>query len=281
VTDHSVVEQSESLAQAPARTERRPLPARTRLRRLAAPRERAFQLTLLAVVLGLWEGLGRRTTNLTFAPPSRVVEAAREMVASGELQNAVADSMSALLVGLAFATVVGIGAGYAMGWWKTVGRTFDPLVSAMYVIPLAALIPAFIVWFGLGLTSRVIVIFLFGVFEILLNAYAGVKNVDPYVLDVARTFGASRRDLLFKVVFPATLPFLFVGLRMGSSRALKGMVVAEMLFAVVGLGRLIIVNAQTFRMDRVLVAAITVALIGVLLSALIQAAERRVMRWRQ
>jgi NitT/TauT family transport system permease protein len=167
-----------------------------------------------------------------------------------------------------------------MGWWTVVGRTLDPLVSALYVVPIVALVPAMIIWFGLGLTSRVVVVFLFGVFEILLNAYAGVKNVDPYILDVARTFGASRRDLLRKVVFPATLPFLFVGLRMGASRALKGMIVAEILFAVTGLGRLIILNAAAFKMSRVLVVALTVAAVGILLTAIIQGVERRVMRWR-
>jgi NitT/TauT family transport system permease protein len=251
------------------------------VRRAAAPRERALQLALLVAVLGIWELLGRRTSNLTFAPPSRVIAAARDMVADGELQTALGQSLSALFLGFAFAVLIGVGVGYAMGWWKLVGRTLDPLVSALYVIPIAALIPAMIVWFGLGLTSRVVVVLLFCVFEILLNAYAGVRNVDPHVIDVARTFGATRLDLMRKVIFPATLPFLFVGFRMGASRALKGMIVAEMLFAVVGLGRLIIVNAQTFRMDRVLAAAATVALIGVLLSAVIQGIERRVMRWRQ
>lgn len=254
--------------------------SRARLRRHVEPRIRVLQLALLAVILGLWEWLGGKASNLSFAPPSRIATAAGEMIESGELGHAVADSVSALVLGFALAVVVGVPVGYAMGWWRTLGRTLDPFVSALYVVPIAALIPAMIVWFGLGLESRVIVVFLFCVFEILINAYGGVKNVDPYVLDVARTFGATCRDLLRKVVVPATMPFLFVGLRIGSSRALKGMIVAEMLFAVTGLGRLIIINAQTFRMDRVLVAAITVAIIGVLLTAVLQALERRVMRWR-
>jgi ABC-type nitrate/sulfonate/bicarbonate transport system permease component len=105
--------------------------------------------------------------------------------------------------------------------------------------------------------------------------------VDRTILDVARTFGANRRDLVRKVVFPATLPFLFVGLRMGASRAIKGMVVAEMIFAVTGLGYLIVRNAAMFRMDRVFVAVIAIAVIGVSTAALIQATERRVMRWRE
>jgi NitT/TauT family transport system permease protein len=271
---------SEAPVSAPARSETRRLPLGRRVRRVVAPRDRALQLGLLVVAVAAWEIFGRGASNFTFAPPSRVATAAREMIETGELQDAVTESLVALLLGFGLASVIGVGAGYAMGWWRTVGRTFDPFVSAMYVVPIATLVPAMIVWFGLGLTSRVIVITLFALFEILLNAYAGVKNVDPYVVDVARTFGAKRSDLLRKVVFPATLPFVFVGLRIGASRAIKGMVLAEMLFAVTGLGRVIIENASAFRMDRVFVGVIAVALMGVLLTAAVQVAERRVMRWR-
>jgi NitT/TauT family transport system permease protein len=262
------------------RTETRRVPLGARVRRKVAPRDRALQLSLLVTLLALWEVLGRRASNFTFAPPSRVATAAREMIESGELQSAVTESLAALLLGFGLAAVLGIGVGYAVGWWRTFGRTLDPFVSAAYVVPIATLVPAMIVWFGLGLASRVVVITLFALFEILLNAYAGVKNVDPYVVDVARTFGARRVDLLRKVVFPATLPFVFVGLRIGASRAIKGMVLAEMLFAVTGLGRVIIENASAFRMDKVFVGVIAVALMGVLLTSSVQAAERRVMRWR-
>jgi len=262
------------------RTETRRIPLGARVRRMVAPRDRALQLSLLVTLLALWEVLGRRASNFTFAPPSRVATAAREMIESGELQSAVTESLAALLLGFGLAAVLGIGVGYAMGWWRTFGRTLDPFVSAAYVVPIATLVPAMIVWLGLGLASRVVVITLFALFEILLNAYAGVKNVDPYVVDVARTFGARRIDLLRKVVFPATLPFVFVGLRIGASRAIKGMVLAEMLFAVTGLGRVIIENASAFRMDKVFVGVIAVALMGVLLTSSVQAAERRVMRWR-
>jgi ABC-type nitrate/sulfonate/bicarbonate transport system permease component len=281
VNGHPTLEQSggpAARAASPIETRERRLGER--LWRAVAPRDRALQLGLLALVLGLWEAFGRQAPNYTFAPPSRVATAAWAMIESGELQDAVTASLVALLLGYGLAATIGIGVGYAMGWWRLLGRTLDPFVSALYVVPIAALVPAMIVWFGLGLASRVIVITLFAVFEILLNSYAGVKNVDPYIVDVARTFGANRRDLLRKVVFPATLPFVFVGLRIGASRAIKGMVLAEMLFAVTGLGRVIVANASAFRMDRVFVAVIAVALLGVLLTAAVQAAERRVMRWR-
>lgn len=228
----------------------------------------------------MWEYGGRRADDFVFAPPSSIVPAAREMIQSGELPRAVGDSLLALLLGFALAAVVGTALGLTMGWSRLAGRTLNPYVSALYVVPIASLVPAIIVWFGLDLTARVIVIFLFAVFEILLSAQAGVRNVEPAFVDVARSFGARRRQLLREVVLPASLPFVFVGLRMGASRALKGMVLAEMLFAVTGLGGLIVEHSTAFRIDRVLVVVLTLSLIGVALGAAVQALERRVLRWR-
>jgi ABC-type nitrate/sulfonate/bicarbonate transport system permease component len=260
--------------------ETRRLSGRERLHRFVAPRVRIYQLGLLAVLLGVWEYVGRQSEGFTFAPPSSVVPAAREMISSGELGSAMTDSLVALLLGFALAALAGIGIGYAMGWWRTVGRTLDPFVAAMFVVPIASLVPVIIVWLGLGLASQVLVIFLFAVFEILLNAAAGVRNVDGAMIDVARSLGAGQRALLWRVAMPASLPFVFVGLRIGAARALKGMVLAEMLLAVSGLGALIIHYSAAFQMDKVLVAILGVVALGVLLQAMVVGAERWVMRWR-
>lgn len=265
---------------AQARTSVSRLTPGARARQLLAARDRGYQLLVAAVVLAAWEYGGRRADDFVFAPPSSIVPAAREMIESGELPRALGDSAVALLIGFALAALAGTAVGYAMGWSRLVGRTLNPYVSALYVVPIASLVPAIIVWFGLDLTARVLVIFLFAVFEIVLSAQAGVRNVDPAFVDVARTFGAARLDVLRKVVLPASLPFVFVGLRMGASRALKGMVLAEMLFAVTGLGGLIVEHATAFRIDRVLVVVLTLALMGIVLGAAVQALERRVLRWR-
>jgi ABC-type nitrate/sulfonate/bicarbonate transport system permease component len=153
-------------------------------------------------------------------------------------------------------------------------------VAAFFVVPIAALTPVIIVWLGLGMSAQVLVIFLFAVFEILLSSAAGVRNVDSAMIDVARSLGADQRTLLWRVALPASLPFVFVGLRIGAARALKGMVLAEMLIAVTGLGALIIKYAAAFEMDRVLVAILAIVVIGVALQGTVVAAERSVMRWR-
>jgi NitT/TauT family transport system permease protein len=203
------------------------------------------------------------------------------MLSTGELQHAVTSSLGALLLGLTAGGVLGVAIGFGMGSSRTLGRTLDPFVAALYVIPIAAVVPVIVAWVGLGTSARVLVIFLFAVFEPLLSTYAGVKQIDPTLYDSALTLGARRRDLVVRVMLPATLPFVFVGLRLAAAHAIKGMVVAEMLFAVTGLGGLIVKSAQDFRIDKVLVVVVTVSLIGVLLSFAVQAAERYALRWRR
>ncbi len=202
------------------------------------------------------------------------------MIESGELQAAIGDSLVALLLGFGLAVVVGTAIGYAFGWWRMLGRTLDPFVAALYVVPIAALIPVLIVWFGFGLETTVLVIFLFAVFEPLIAAEAAVRGVDRGYVDVARTFGADTGQTARKVVLPATLPFVLPASRMAASRAVKGMVLAEMLVAVSGLGGIIIRSARGFRMDEVFVAIIVIALIGVLLTSAVGAVERYLLRWR-
>lgn len=243
--------------------------------------ERLIQVVLVVVVLTVWEIAGRIVGDFFLAPPSKLPHAFWEMWETGELLRAVLDSLSSLLVGFCLAIVVGIAVGFFMGWYGPAGRTLNPFVSALYVVPTAALVPMFIIWFGLGFTARTVTVFLFCVFEILISTYTGVRNVDRNLVDAARAFGASRFQLFTRVVSYASLPYIFAGLRMGISRAVKGMVVAELLFAVTGLGGLISTAANYYRTDKVFVGVIVLALLGVTLAAAVQVLERRLMPWHR
>lgn len=251
------------------------------LRGLVISRVRLTQLVILAVILVVWEVAGRRLGTFFLAPPSTLWAATKEMVASGDLQHAILDSLSSLLAGFAIAAVVGIVVGFLMGWYRPVGQVLDPYVSAGYVIPTAGLVPVFIIWFGLGFTARLVTVFLFCVFEILISTYTGVRNVDGNLVNAARAFGANRWQLFSKVVSRASLPYIFAGLRMGASRAVKGMIIAEILFAVTGLGGLIQNAANYYRTDKVFVVVIVLALIGIAFAALIQWLEKRVTPWSE
>jgi NitT/TauT family transport system permease protein len=239
-----------------------------------------LQLILLAAFLGGWEYFGRISPDYALAPPSSVFPAAREMIESGELQEAIFDSAEVLLIGFALAAVAGNALGFAMGWSRVLGRALDPFIAAFYVLPIIAFVPVIIVWVGIGSSAKILVVFLLAFFEIVINAQAGVRNVDPPMVDVARVFGAGRAQLVRHVLLPASLPFVFAGLRIGVVRAVKGMVLAEMLLAVTGLGALIIKYSASFQMDRVFVAILAIAAMGVALYGAVTALERRALRWR-
>jgi ABC-type nitrate/sulfonate/bicarbonate transport system permease component len=261
--------------------ERERIPLWVAIRKEFISYERLAQFGFVAALLIAWEIAGRRLGDFFLAPPSSLVSAAGELLESGELVDATINSLYSLLIGFGLASLIGIGLGYFMGWYKPVAKVIDPFVNAAYVIPVAALVPVIIIWFGLGTTSRILVVMLFCVFEVLVSTYTGVKNVDPMLIDVGRSFGASRIGLFRKVVFFASLPYIFAGLRMGASRAIKGMVIAELLFAVTGLGGAIQTAANYYRTDIVFVYVIVIALLGIVLSGAIQLIERVVTPWKQ
>lgn len=242
-------------------------------------RTRLVQFGILVLLLVVWQILGLQLGTFILAPPSSLIPAAVDMISSGQLQGALLNSLGSLVTGFALGVVVGVPVGVAMGWYRPLAKVINPYVSAGYVLPEAGLVPIFIIWFGLGFESRIVTIFMFCVFEILLTTYTGVRNVDPLLISAARSFGANRWQLFNKVAIRAALPIIFNGLRMGVSRAVKGMVVAEILFAVTGLGGLIENAANNYLTDRVFVVVIVVALLGVVLSALVEWIERMVAPW--
>jgi NitT/TauT family transport system permease protein len=187
-----------------------------------------------------------------------------------------------IALGFVIAAVLGVLLGILMGTYRSVATALNPIVSAGYVIPEAAIVPLLIVWFGLGNTPRVIAVVLFSIFEIIVTTYTGVRNSDAMLNDVVRSFGATPRQLFVKVTMPGALPFIFAGLRIGAARAVKGMVVAELLFAATGIGGAIQLSANAFRTDRVMFYVVVVTVIGVSFSSAVQLVERLWMRrWHE
>lgn len=254
-------------------------PSKTRSR--VFTRETGMQVALLVVILSVWEIAGRIVGSFFLAGPSAVIKASVKMIGSGELLRASADSITGLIIGLIAAAITGIAVGYLMGWFPSVGKVLNPYVSALYVLPIQALVPVIIIWLGIGFAPRVLCVFLFSVFEIIINTYTGVKNVDPTYVEVARSFGANQKQLFTKVISPHALPFIFAGLRIGASRAVKGMVVAELMFAVTGLGGLIMTYSAYYRTDCVFVVILLLTLLGVLLNEFVIALERWLAPWQR
>lgn len=258
--------------------ERYELPRSTMLRRNLFSKNRLIQILTLLGVLGLWQVVGMRVGDFFLAPPTSVATTAVEVVKSGEIWEALNSTVVGILVGFAIAASIGVTVGVLMGVSQKVATSLNPIVSAGYVVPEAAIVPLLIIWFGLGLTPRIVSVVLFAVFEIIVSTFAGVKNIDPLLPAVARSFGARRIEIFRKVVVMAALPYIFAGLRMGAARAVKGMVVAELLFAATGVGGAIQHAANGYRTDKVMVFVIVITILGVAFAGLMQAVERSYMR---
>ena len=258
--------------------ERRQLPRATLVRRRVLSRDRLFQVLFIALFLVVWQIVGKREGDFFLAPPTSVVGAFGDVIRNGELADAVGSTAVGIVLGFAIAAVLGVTIGTLMGTSRAVAATLNPFVSAGYVIPEAAMVPLLIIWFGLGTTPRVIAVVLFAVFEIIVSTYAGVRNVDAALSEVARSFGAGPVQVFRRVVLMAALPYIFAGLRMGAARAVKGMVVAELLFAATGIGGAIETSANAYRTDKVMVYVIVITVLGIGFAGLVQAVERWWMR---
>jgi ABC-type nitrate/sulfonate/bicarbonate transport system permease component len=237
----------------------------------------------LAVLLIAWELVGRfvLTNPLFFAPLSRVVLAAIELLQTGQLQNDILVSFSELIYGMALAIVIGIVFGTMSGISQRVTDYTKIYVTALYATPLVAVAPLLILWLGIGAASKVAVVFLTAVFPILINTAAGVRSTDATYVEVAQSFGASRFQVIGKVIMPSTFPYMLTGIRIAIGRGIVGVVVGELFGARAGLGYLIFTSGQTFDVPALFVGVIALAFFGVTLTFLAELIERRALRWRR
>jgi NitT/TauT family transport system permease protein len=218
------------------------------------------------VIALIWELTGRFTNPLIFPPLSKVVIAWFEIVWSGELLKGLALSISAFLVGLLLALIVGISIGLMMGWFHELENLFDIIFTLVLVTPMVGLIPVLIIAFGLGLEVRVVAVFLFAAPIIAFNSYSGTRNVNGDLVEMARAFGARNWDILKKIVFPAAVPGIMAGVRLGIGRAIVGMVSAELLIVSVGIGLIIMQYTGTLETAKLYAAIATVIAIGIVVS---------------
>ena len=236
----------------------------------------------LVAVMALWEFVARTVVRnpLFFAPLTAVWERTIELWGSGELQVHIWTSSQEFILGFLLACFVGIAFGVLMASSVIVRDFVDPWVSMLYSTPIIALGPLFILWFGIGISSKIAVIFIVAVFPVLINTFAGLSTADPNLIEVARSFGSSPAQIFTKVRFPSALPFVIAGLRLGVARGLVGVVVAELFGAKQGLGWLIMISAQTFDTAGLFVGVFILAASGVITVEIIKWIERRLAPWR-
>jgi sulfonate transport system permease protein len=239
----------------------------------------AIRLVSVAVFLVLWEITGRGIDPVLFTTPSAVAVAAVEMIRSGELWTYLYPSLVVLLYGFTLAVVFGIGIGLLLARYWVLDVALSVYITFLYSIPSVALVPLIVLWAGYEQTAKVIILFLFAFFPMVINTYQGVKAVDPKLIEVGRAFRCNEGQLWANIVIPASLPFIVTGLRLALGRGLIGMVLADLYTALSGIGYLIARTAATYQVNRMFVPIVTLGLLGVTLTALLRLIEKYVAPW--
>jgi len=231
--------------------------------------------------LAVWEFYGRRTDPLLFTYPTAIAEAFWQLLRSGELIRQLIVSLSALTAGFGAAVFLGVVLGLVMGRSRVAEAFFEPHVNALYATPQVALTPLLMMWLGLGFTVKISVVFLFAFFPVLINTASGAKNVSASMIEVGQAYLASRRQIMFKVVLPAALPFIMAGVRIAVGRAVVGMIIAELFTAITGLGAMLSLYGNIFETAKMFVVIIVLAVLGVTLIHAAQMLERKMARWKE
>jgi len=259
------------------------LAAASPLRRFYLTSERAILgVASVAAVLLAWEWVAaRELVPLVFiSSPMRIAKAAVELASSGDLWNDLRVSGIEFFVGYAMSVAVGIPLGIATGWYRRLFYLLDPFISGLYATPRVALLPLIIIWVGIGIWSKIVVVFLGAVFPILINTLAAVRTTDERLLRAARSFGADDLQVFRTIVLPSSVPFILTGLRLGVGRALVGVVVGELYAATAGIGFLITVAGASFQTDKVFVGILIIAAAGMVSMEVLSRLERRFEKWR-
>lgn len=212
--------------------------------------------------------------------PADVISAFGSLFSSSDVWADLAASGKELLYGFALAALVGIVGGLTIGWYPRLGYFFDPFINFLYAVPRVALGPLLVVWLGIGLSSKVALVFLIAVFPVLVNTSSGVRSLDQHLIRVARCFGASDLKIFRTIALPGSVPFILGGLRLAIGQALIGVFVAELLGAQHGVGAMVENAGQQFQTDLVFAGLLIFAAAGMLLTGMVRWLERRFDAWR-
>lgn len=239
-----------------------------------------IRMLSLLFLFVIWEYYGRNSNPILFTYPTAVARAFFELLFSGELLSYMKESLLVLTYSFILSIFVGVLFGVIMGRSSVVEWATDIYINALYSMPMVAVVPLIVLWFGFKVPAKVVVVFLFMVFPILINTYQGVKDVDRNLLEVARSFCSTEGQLWRHLIIPSAIPFIVVGIRLAIGRGLVGMIVAEFYTSITGLGYMIVRYANAFETDKLFVPIVVVMAMGVGLMGLVRFIESRIAPWR-
>ena len=253
----------------------------TALKRVS--REAWLSVFSVLFLLALWEAaVGLGWVNSAFLPaPSAIVMATIDLLGSGELLGHISITLARMSAGFFIGTILGLVIGLTMGWSKGMRALLDPVVSVVYPLPKIALLPLIMLLTGIGELPIIMVIALGTLFPVLVNCIAGAVNIDQIYFDAAQNYGASKFRTFTKVILPGSLPVAFAGIRLALGMSLLLAVVVELSMATSGLGAMLWLSWQTLRVERIYVAIVVIAVLGLLLNPLLKLIERHLVPWRE
>ena len=234
-------------------------------------------------VVWIWQLIWSYTdwiSPLFFSGPSAIARAFWTSLTEGNLIADLKFSGKNFAIGFGLALVSGVVLGVIVGWYRQVRILLDPFLNALYAAPRIAMMPLIIIWFGIGMWSKVFIVFLSAFFPILVNTVAGIRNMDRDLLRAARAFCASDWQIFKTLAIPGSVPFILTGVRQGVAVGLIGVVVGEMLGSSEGIGFMVVYGGQTFQTDTLFVGFVIIIFAGILLTSLTEWLERRFSRWR-
>ncbi|HEX6511319.1 MAG TPA: ABC transporter permease [Chloroflexota bacterium] len=235
---------------------------------------------ILFMALWEWAGTSGAVNPLFSSSPSRVIHAFTSLIANGELGHDIVISGLEFVYGFGLAIIVGIPFGIIMGWYRPVRYVLEPFVNFFYATPRVALLPLMIIWLGIGINSKIAIVYLGAIFAILINTITGMMALDDTWLKAARSFGASDMQIFRTIALPGSVPFILGGIRLGLGHALVGVVVGELYAATAGVGYLIAVAGNTFQTDKVFVGVVIIAVAGMFITAGFKRIEDHFQAWR-
>ncbi|GGN75074.1 ABC transporter permease [Actinoplanes lobatus] len=251
-------------------------------RRIAAALTPARRLTGLIVVLALWQiGSTSGWLGSTTPTPAEVFAAAKELIGSGELAHHLGVSLTRVAKGLAIGLSAGLLLGLAAGLLRLAEDVVDAPIQALRMLPHLALVPIFIIWFGIGESAKVALIAIGPIFPLYLNVLHGIRGVDERLVESARSCGVGRFGLIRRVILPGALPQILVGLRQALGIGWLSLVVAEQTATTSGVGFLMNDAREFLRTDVIFVVLVLYALLGLATDQFVRLIERRALAWRR
>ena len=242
-----------------------------------------LQVAVAVALLGLWELAAKAgwVSELFVSDPITVARTTWDLLGDGSTYGDLWVTTREILIGMVIGVVAGVVCGILLGLKPYAYRVVSPIIGTLYTLPRLALLPLFVLWFGLGQGSKIALVVSLVFFSMLLNTYSGVREIDPRLRDAVRLMGGGRGAVVKEVLIPATLPWILAGLRVSLVFAVTGAVIGEMMAGQSGLGYLITARGQLFDTKGLLALLVIVAALAIVLNALITMAENRLTFWKK